>query len=140
MKWLANPNWGCSHFLHKFWSSHEYLFIIKVKILVLLNGHIGPPPKLCWSMIECKMVISVWACGPIFSNHMSFWYLFLEPHLTTYHSNIGVRLRQVTELGICTLHLMSTLTNSDFISSRTCPSLECKISGLNWRGANTPGN
>ena len=28
-----------------------------------------------------------------------FWYLFLESHQTTYHSNIGVQLRQVNRIG-----------------------------------------
>ena len=27
----------------------------------------------------------------------SFWYPFLEPHQTTYHSNAGVLIRKVTE-------------------------------------------
>ena len=39
---------------------------------------------------------------------MSIWYLFLEPHPTTYHSNIGVQLRRVTNLD------MSTLNTEDF--------------------------
>ena len=31
---------------------------------------------------------------------MSFWCLFLDPHLTTHHSNMGVHLRQVTQASL----------------------------------------
>jgi hypothetical protein len=34
---------------------------------------------------------------------MSFWYLFLGPHRTTYHLNIGVFIRKATEKGLSTL-------------------------------------
>ena len=36
---------------------------------------------------------------------MSFWYLFLEQQLTTYHSNVGVHWKEVTELGTSTFNL-----------------------------------
>jgi hypothetical protein len=32
------------------------------------------------------MVIIIWACNPISFKNKYFWYPFLEPHLTTYHS------------------------------------------------------
>jgi hypothetical protein len=33
---------------------------------------------------------------------MSFWCPFLDPHLTTYHSNMGVQIIIVLELGMST--------------------------------------
>ena len=48
------------------------------------NGHIRPPPH----------------CGHM----MPLWCPFLEPYQTTYHSNIGVLIRKVTEFkGMSTL-------------------------------------
>ena len=35
--------------------------------------------------------------------HVTFWYLFLKPHHTTYCSEIGVPIRKVTEEGLFTL-------------------------------------
>ena len=47
---------------------------------------------------------SFWAHRPIsFKNMMLFCVLFLDPHLTTHHSNIGVYLIWVTESGPLTL-------------------------------------
>ena len=34
---------------------------------------------------------------------MSFWYLYLDPHLTTYHSNVSVLIIVVLELGMSNL-------------------------------------
>ena len=41
--------------------------------------------------IELRLFSIFWARGPISFKHMS-WYPFFEPHETTHHSNIGVRL------------------------------------------------
>ena len=39
--------------------------------------------------VEPRMVSAFWACSPISFEHMiSSWHSFLDPHLTTYHSNI----------------------------------------------------
>lgn len=45
---------------------------------------------------------------------MSFWCLFLDAHLATHHSSIGVWLRQETKLGMSILHvkILSTTQNS----------------------------
>lgn len=53
--------------------------------------------------IEPEMVIMFWACISISYKHMSFWYPVLEPHQTTFHSNIVVQLGSVTEIGLSTL-------------------------------------
>ena len=61
MKWLENLNRGHTTFLN-FFGAHVYiLFIIRVKILVLiqwsLNGHKGPPATLIILTIEPRIVI-----------------------------------------------------------------------------------
>ena len=97
---LAYPNQGCRlHFPHKFlellWISHslsKWIFLCSS-----INGHKGPP--LIMLTIRSRTVVMFWeALSPISFTDMSFWYPFLEPHI--YHSNIGVRLREVTKLGI----------------------------------------
>ena len=59
-------------------------------------------PPIMLKSIEPRMVIITWACGPISIKHRCFRDPFLEPDITTRHSNIGVQLRQVTELGTST--------------------------------------
>ena len=58
--------------------------------------------------IELRMVDILRARKLISSKHVSFWCPFLDSHLTTLHSNIGVKLRQVTELGLSTLVAIET--------------------------------
>ena len=54
-------------------------------------------------IIEPRMVIIFWTGNPISFKHISFWYLFLKRHQTTYHSDMGVLSRKVTEEGLSTL-------------------------------------
>ena len=58
-------------------------------------------PSIVWT-IEPRTISKNWAHSPISFIHMSSEYPFWEAHLTTYHLDIGVRLRQVTELGMST--------------------------------------
>ena len=46
------------------------LFIIKVKLLCSLSGHVSPPIMLT---IELKLVIMFCARSLAFFEHMSFW-------------------------------------------------------------------
>ena len=49
--------------------------------------------------IEPKMVSKFWALSPISSKHMSLWFnFFLDPHLATHDSNIGLCWRWVTKI------------------------------------------
>ena len=69
--------------------AHMYiLFIIKVKFLNSLNGHIDPPNYIDY---ELEWLASF---EHVVQSHlnMSFWCLFLDPHLTTHHSNIGITI------------------------------------------------
>ena len=61
---------------------------IKVKILVLIKRRIRPPPTVILTIDHDESMQST-----LFETHMSFGYPFLEPHQTTHHSNIGIRLR-----------------------------------------------
>ena len=40
------------------------------------------------------MVVIFWACKPISFEHVSFWCMLLESHLSTYHSSISVLIRK----------------------------------------------
>ena len=64
-------------------------FIIKVEIHVLIDLSYKVPSIVLTT--EPRMVIISSAHGTISSEHIYFQYLFLEAHLTTYHSNIGVQ-------------------------------------------------
>ena len=76
------------------------LFFIEVKILVLIEWYRSP--QLCWRLtLEWLSYLSTYT--PITYKHMQFSWLFLDPHLSTYHSNIGVWLRKVTELDTSSL-------------------------------------
>ena len=83
------------------------LFMIKVEILVLIKR--SNTSSQIMLIFESTMVIIFWAYSPIVFEHVSYWHLLLEPHLTTYHSTIGVQIREVAE--ICT----STLLRCDLI-------------------------
>ena len=49
------------------------------------------------------MLIIFWAWNPISCEHISFWRLVLDPHLPTYHSNIGVYIIAMLEFDTSTL-------------------------------------
>ena len=53
--------------------------------------------------IESRMVIIFWVGSPFLFEHVSYWYLLLEPHLTTYDSNIRTWIREAIEIGTSTL-------------------------------------
>jgi hypothetical protein len=53
--------------------------------------------------MESTIVAIFWAHGQVSLKHIPFWYPFLEAHVTTHYSNIGVRSRQITELDTSTL-------------------------------------
>ena len=86
-RWLANPSLGDSNFPHKFmeliWIPHS---LSKWRFISSLNGHIYSPIMLT---MKPRMIIMCWAHSSISFRYASFWYPLLEPHLTTYHSNIG---------------------------------------------------
>ena len=74
----------------------DQLFIIKVNILVLIKllfRSPPPPPAPIMLTIEFSLIIIFYARSPITLNYISFIYPFLQPHLITYRSKIGVQLR-----------------------------------------------
>ena len=99
--------WGCSCFPHmKFveliWISYSFS---KWRFSCSWNGHIGSPPVML--TMEPGLIIIFWAHNPTSSKYISpFWYLFLESHQITYHSNVGVLIRKVTNKGSFTLLLI----------------------------------
>lgn len=70
---------------HIFWSSNEYLFIVKAKILVHIKwpDRSSSPHFLSYVDIELRMVSIFRTRNPISYKYMSFWCSFLHPHLTT---------------------------------------------------------
>ena len=47
---------------------------------------------------------------------MSSWCMFLDPHLTTYHWNIGVKIMAMLELGTSTLcEIQEDILKENFI-------------------------
>ena len=54
---------------------------------------------------ELRMVSILGTHSPISFKHVSFGCLFLDSHLTTYHSNIGVQMNGILNIGMSTLEL-----------------------------------
>ena len=104
MRWSANPNHARSDLPHNFGAHMNILFIIKVWILALVKWLYSPLTML--TIENPRMVSIFWAFSPI-----SFWYLFLVPHLTIYHS-LGVQIITMLDLG------MSTLDASQLVHGR----------------------
>ena len=108
-----------------FFVPHYYLS--KWRFFCLVNDNVGLTIMLT---IELKMVSVFWARRPISFKHMLFWCLFLDPHQSTFHSNIGVHLIVVLKLGTCTLQPHNTTrkltTGAQVIISITCWEWDCK--------------
>ena len=92
---MISPNHARSHLPHNFWSSYQNIIHFhKWRFLCSLSGHKDPPITLT---IECRFVnLFEHILQPIY---MSFWCPFLDPLLTTDHSNIGVQIIAMMELG-----------------------------------------
>ena len=58
--------------------------------------------------IEPRMVDLIWAHGLFSFKNMSFWWLFLDSHLTAYCSNIGVHIIVTFDLGMSILKWYNT--------------------------------
>ena len=91
---LANLNQGWSHFPHNFctWppcSLSKWIFSCS------LNDHVCAPPPLPYSQ-PCSL-FTLERISYLKHVVRSFWNLLLESHLTTYHSNMGVSIRKLTE-------------------------------------------
>ena len=85
------PSW----FLKIKWISH---LLSKGRFLCSLNGHIG---HLVMLNIEPRLVSIFWSHSPIsLKDIMPFWYLLLDPHVTTYYLNTGVQI--IALLDLCT--------------------------------------
>ena len=54
--------------------------------------------------IKPRMVIICLVYHLITFKLMSFWYSFLEPYITTYHTNIGVHLKRISQWHMSTLN------------------------------------
>ena len=67
-RWLANPNWGCSHFPQIPWSSYDYLIRHQSEDSHAHHILTKVPPIML--TIESRKVF--WACSPISFKHMSF--------------------------------------------------------------------
>ena len=67
------------------------LYIINVMILVLINCSYRS--SQLYRFLSLELLSYFEQIALISFKVMSFWYPFLEPHLTTYHSNIGVQVR-----------------------------------------------
>jgi hypothetical protein len=53
-----------------------------------LTEYIGPPK--CVHNNKGGLVNEIWRRSPILFKHVALWFLFIDPHLTTHQSNIGV--------------------------------------------------
>ena len=66
--------------------------------------------------IDSRMVNTFQARSPISFKHITFWCMFLDPHLTIYYLNIGVHMIVVLNLGMSILHtFLSQSTSSSFV-------------------------
>ena len=80
----------------KFGAHMDIVLIIKVKILVLIKWSHSPllpsSPK-SWLLLSLEWWAILSTHSSLFSKHMTFRCLFLDPHLTTLsHSTIGIHI------------------------------------------------
>lgn len=100
-RWLADPNHAHSYRPHNFRSTFELNFLSKWRFLCSWSGHIGCQMMLILEPRQVGTFLNMWF--NLFKHMVSFWCLFLDPHLTTYHSNTGAHIIAMLELGTCTL-------------------------------------
>ena len=92
-----------SLFPQNFQSSYEYLIHHLSEISRSHSMIIQVFPIIMLTM-EPRMVNTFGACRPISLKHMMhFWCPFLDPHLTTYHSSIGVQVTAILDKNLSTL-------------------------------------
>jgi hypothetical protein len=85
------------HILDIMWISYS---LSKWRFSCLLSGNKGPPNHVDdWHRILSIFYAHNW----ISFEYISFWYLFLDPHLTTYHSIIDVQVIAMLKLHTSTL-------------------------------------
>ena len=69
------------------------------------------------------MVSIFWARSPYFSKHVSFWWLFVDSHLDTYHKNRCLDIA-IFDLGTSTLQARACMYEEQYnlieFSSKTC--------------------
>ena len=83
------------------------LFIFEVKIPMLIKwSYMSPSIMLT---IKPRMIINPWARSFVSFEHMFLGCLFVQPHLNTYHSNIGVWLGEATKHGVVYLTPSTTI-------------------------------
>jgi len=73
--------------------------IIKGRILVLVLWSYRSPEHVDYWIYNGH---PIWTRCPISFKHVSFQCTFLDPHLTTYHSNRDVQIKPVLDLGTST--------------------------------------
>ena len=98
------PNWARGHFPRLFWSLHEYLHSLwKWQFSCSFNGHVGTPPsKVCW-LLSLKWLAYFWIHNLGCFSNICLYGIHSWSHKTTYHSSMGIRLREVTRLYASTL-------------------------------------
>lgn len=69
---------------------------------------------LCWKL-SLKWLTNFVHVVPPHLAPMSFWWVSLDPHLATRHSNICIHLRWVTILASSTLHLEMQAINIQYV-------------------------
>lgn len=77
--------------------------------------------------IELRMIIVFRARNPISSEHRSFWYSFLQPHQTTYHSNIDFIIRKATRLRVVYLRFSNQRQVLFILSMHLRCSVSCRL-------------
>ena len=81
-------------FLIIFGAHTNILFIIKVKILVFITWSCNRSLQLSGLLSQERLSCFEHVVQTLL--YASFWYPYLAPHPTTYHSNIGVSIRYAT--------------------------------------------
>ena len=88
-----------SHFPHDFRSLYEWLVHHRSEDFVPSIRWSDRSLRLCWISILEWLAYIERARSPIHVRHLSFWYPFLEPHETTYHSNTSVSIETCNQIG-----------------------------------------
>ena len=108
------------------------LFIIKVNIKWWYRSPCPFLPHNQHARSVAMMLNILWTRAPISFEHTSIWFELLYPRLTTHHSEMVVRLGQVTMKGLLPLHKVCDLITCTSNSTYICLMLNETTNRLMW--------
>lgn len=90
----------CRDRSHIYMKEHQKRRQLYGSLLTMRCKSIGSKHQLLCYVVELELVDKIWASSTISFTHVSFWCSFIDPHLITHQTIIGVCVRWVIELDL----------------------------------------